>query len=335
MRTYSRRDFVSSSVAGLVASQARLRSVFGNGADRSFDLRLTFAGLCLFVPDEPTGTMQIVMPPTGHSTGLGAGVPPHAARLVYDVAYEQSNARHTTGQLAHVRLDRKALEFDTFHQNDADLALPEEFLRLDPYVREPLTRDRLGLETKGRVAARVTLGTGQISGWGPGALWTIDASTPRRIAWRLQWTIKDVHRSRLALTLLGLDGTAAQRLPALYPIDGAIDLLICHVKPSQLPPASEMEPEPTLGSPAPDFAAYYAVFDHPAETPIPKYYGNDERASGEPLASTPDGMSEGSADATVGERDASTLITPVCIHAVVLPAPRPSTKPLMQPQPTR
>jgi hypothetical protein len=223
-------------------------------------------------------------------------------------------------------LEGVALGIGVSEHAKADTALPNDFLVLDTYVREPLARERIGLDPGGRVASRVTLNAGRIAGWNAGALWVIDDADPRRIAWRSQWIIEGIRRDHLALNLEGLDGALAKRPPDLHPVNGAIELLVCHVRPDDLPPGSSMEHELSVGSPAPDFAAYYSLFDHPAETPVPKYYAADD-VSETPAEASTDGISEGEASATTE----STLISPVCIHAVAHPAPPPAT--VVRPRP--
>jgi hypothetical protein len=71
MANTSRREFFRTATAGLLASQINKLPVTSGALDSTFDLRVSFGGLCLFVPDMTTHQMHVVMPPTGFRNGYG------------------------------------------------------------------------------------------------------------------------------------------------------------------------------------------------------------------------------------------------------------------------
>src|SRR5215204_4982969 len=61
----------------------------------TFELRLTFSGLCMFVPAKDASAMHVLMPGTGGSTGH----PQHLMRLMFHPAHATGTGNPTTPQL--------------------------------------------------------------------------------------------------------------------------------------------------------------------------------------------------------------------------------------------
>lgn len=241
-------------------------------APKSFDLRITVSGLCLFVPDPRDGRMHVLMPATGpHAHGIGRNIEPHVVRLAYDVAHQYPDSTGPEHEIVYVPVDNGALELlNLSTRSSLDLALPADVVDLDPIVREKVKRERLGPDTGGRVRARMSVASGGVSGWDKGVRWRLGTEEPQLMAISVDWTIPGVQLERLELQSVGLNGHATRPLQTLHPIDGAIHLTLYHSPHHEIRPF-RMSPDLVRGAPAEHFAAFYHLFDNPRATPVPRF----------------------------------------------------------------
>lgn len=225
----------------------------------SFDLRIRFVGLCLFVPDPDRNQMHVLLPATANmadrpgqhahgeedASGEDAAASPHLhlPRLVYDQAHERANQKQLSRRLACHELERKAVLLTGAELGSAPptLDLPDEMPDLDFLVGTgPVKQDAVKDDVEKRVTARVTLGTGAVTGYAFGASWTLKGSNPRRMTWKAEWTIRGIAGDFLPpIVLDSLSGGTASQTKKLFPIANTIHLTVYHVVPSELPPGGE------------------------------------------------------------------------------------------------
>jgi hypothetical protein len=225
----------------------------------SFDLRITFTGMCLYVPDPTRGRMHVLMPRSGagyaHGEGgahggheglegleghsghgrraertghnghadHGNGVEEHVVRVFADAAHVVPGAGERTGTLAGlVKLDDRVLDLAGLDASPLHLDLSgRQLADVGKIVGQPVPRKRLdGPDEK--VFCRVTLDGGAATGNASGAVWEVDG-IEQPLTFRIEWTLFDVQSDggALRLRLSTPDGTPAEEIPALFPIPGA------------------------------------------------------------------------------------------------------------------
>jgi hypothetical protein len=241
----------------------------------AFTLRITFSGLCLFVPEATgggtTGRMHVLMPGMfGHHH---AGADRHVPVLSYDSgALVQDGA--ALGVPAMARLTGYALSFGG--GDTAALQLCGHIPDLREITNQPVDPDALAGDTRQKLVARVTLGAGGITGVAPGVCWEWGGEF-RPIAHQLRWEIPGVQGDRLTIVGTPLGGGGASRpLGTLFPTEGLLSLNVLHETVENLPPdplPAEHQPGLMPGEQPPHFAAYYAVFGGPVPMEIPRYWG--------------------------------------------------------------
>jgi hypothetical protein len=281
----SRRRFAALSGAALLTSLlgtpgslAALGSAPGGRrsartATGTFDLRITVVGLCFFVPDPLTKRMHVLMPSTaGHAHG---GVSRHVTRLLYDAAHQQAGAEGLAGEAVSVPLDDGALDFARL-PGGLDLALPGSVVDVSPIVRDGVSRDALSNDSGGRVRARVSFAAGRMSAPHRELRWDLGPYRAHPMANAVEWTVPGVSGDGIELPVSGLHGKAGPPLRPLHPVNGTLDLIVLHVLPEEVLPFGRPRELPEPGFAAADFAAYYSLFDNPAETPLPRFSGDGE-----------------------------------------------------------
>lgn len=258
------------SLATLNATPAR-RSA--GGAPGTFELRITVIGLCFFVPDPVTKRMHVLMPRTnGHSHG---GVSRHVARLLYDAGHEQAGSNELAGVAVTVPLENGSLDLGQL-QGPLDLTLPNSVVDVSPIVRDGVSRDTLSGDAVGRLRARLSFGAGSMSARNRAMRWDLGPYRRQRMANAVEWTIPGVPGDGIELPALGLNGQAGPGIRPLYPVNGAVDLVILHVVPEEVLPFGHAEELPRPGFTSADFGAYYELFENPADRPLPRLVGDDE-----------------------------------------------------------
>lgn len=240
----------------------------------AFTLRITFSGLCLFVPEPTngggTGKMHVLMPGMfGH-----CGPDRHVAAVAYDTGHLSSGGT-ATGITAIASIDGR--EVVPVLGEEAELALCSHIVDLREITQRSVDPDHLGADTQKKLAARVTLGAGRITRVAQGVCWEWRPGEFRPIANKVEWEIEDVEGDSftLASQLIG-GGGETKELGTLYPINGRINLIVYHETPQELPPAPtpvDQLPDPAPGFTPHHFSAYYTLFGGPVPTVLPRYWG--------------------------------------------------------------
>ncbi|HEX6911332.1 MAG TPA: hypothetical protein VF142_13090 [Longimicrobium sp.] len=241
----------------------------------AFTLRITFSGLCLFVPEPVgggTGRMHVLMPGMfGHHHGPEDR---HVPVLVYDVGSLVPDGP-ALGVPALAKLTGYTLSLG--EGDTASTALCSQIVDLAQITGRPVDPDHLRDDTKRKLVARVTLGAGGITRVAPGVCWEMRPGEFRPIAHRVEWEIPDFPGDSLTLTAPSLDGgTAPKVLGTLYPRDGRLNLEVLHETPQDLPPdpaPMDHARMPMPGDPPKHFAAYYGLFGGPVPIVMPRYWG--------------------------------------------------------------
>lgn len=242
----------------------------------AFTLRITFSGLCLFVPEAAgeggTGRMHVLLPGMfGHHH---CGTDRHVAALSYDAgALVQGGP--VLGVPVMARLDRQTLSFGG--GDTASLSLCAHIPDLKGITGQGVDPDHLADDTRGKLVSRVTLRAGQITRVAQGVCWEWEGEF-RPMAHRVEWEIDipDLDADRLTVIATPLGGGASKSLGTLFPNEGLLSLTVYHDTVDNLPPDPlPAEHQPTLnpGQEAPHFAAFYGVFGGPVPMKLPRYWG--------------------------------------------------------------
>lgn len=242
----------------------------------AFTFRITFSGLCLFVPEAAaggaTGRMHVLLPGMfGHHH---AGTDRHVAALAYDAgALVQGGP--ALGVTAVARLTGHTLSFGG--GDTADLRLCAHIPDLREVTSQAVDPDHLADDTRGKLVSRVTLRAGRITRVAQGVCWEWGPGEFRPIAHRAEWEIPDVDADRLTVIATPLGGGGVSRpLGTLFPSDGLLSLTVYHDTVDNLPPDPlPAEHQPTLkpGDHAPHFSAFYGVFGQPVPMRLPRFWG--------------------------------------------------------------
>jgi hypothetical protein len=245
----------------------------------AFTLRITFSGLCLFVPEPagagPSGRMHVLMPGMfGHHDAMDDR---HIPVLAYDAGYlVQGGALNGVTALA--KLTGHTLTPVT--GADAELALCSQIVNLRDVTSLPVDPDLLADDTQQKLVSRVTLGAGGMTRVSPGVCWEWGPGEFRPIAHRAEWEIAEMPGDRIELVAEPLGGGgASQPLGTLFPVEGLVSLDVHHVTQADLPPdplALEHQPMPEPGENAKHFSAYYGLFGEPVPIRMPRYWGKLE-----------------------------------------------------------
>jgi hypothetical protein len=244
----------------------------------AFTLRITFSGLCLFVPEPVaggTGRMHVLMPGMfGHHHGHHGAEDRHVPVLVYDVGYTQPSGA-LLGIPALARLTGYTLALG--QGGTAGLSLCSQIVDLAQITGRPVDPDHLADDTKKKLVSRVTLGAGSITRVGPGVCWEMQPGEFRPIANKVEWEIPNVPGDSINLLAQPLGGGGSPRgLGTLYPRDGVVSVQVLHETPQDLPPeprTMDQVPMPMPGDPPKHFSAFYSLFGGPVPTVMPKYWG--------------------------------------------------------------
>lgn len=245
----------------------------------SFDLRIRFTGLMMWVPEGQTA-MHVLMPRMAHEHGGAGGephkdMPEHFARLVYDLAYEAPEATELSREYQMVDLTGSVLDLANIASLEGfDVRLTRELANMaavggpvDPALVHGMPNERLN--------ARVTLRSGVLSDYKLGARYRFESDEPQRITPSTEWTIRRVARRDTGEPAASLPQLVVRRpngehlLPELHPIGQTIHLEVFHVVVGFLPPHDELRFNPDdEGSTDTHFLAYYAL--SPSREPEPR-----------------------------------------------------------------
>lgn len=242
----------------------------------AFTLRITFSGLCLFVPESTgtpgTGRMHVLLPGMfGHHHNPEDR---HVAALSYDAGYLVQGAP-LMGVVTLARLTGYTLAFGS--GDTASTALCSQIVDLREITGRGVDPDHLGADTRKKLVSRVTLGAGGITRVAPGMCWEWDAGDYRPIACRVEWEIEDHPGDSLTITAQPLGGGGTARpLGTLHPVDGRINLDVLHETPQDMPPDPlPLDHQPMLmpGEPPRHFSAFYSLFGEPVPMRMPRFWG--------------------------------------------------------------
>ncbi len=243
----------------------------------AFTLRITFSGLCLFVPEPAAGgsngRMHVLMPGmSGHHHHHAEDR--HVAAVAYDTGHLVPGGT-PTGITAMASLTGRQLI--PVAGEEANLSLCGHIVDLREITGRAVDADHLGADAGKKLASRVTLGAGRITRVAPGVCWEWRPGELRPIANQVEWEIADVEGEQLTLVSELIGGGGEQKaLGTLYPMDGRVNVVIYHEPPQDLPPEPlhlEHQPVPARGFTPPHFSAFYTLFGGPVPTLLPRYRG--------------------------------------------------------------
>lgn len=254
----------------------------------AFTLRITFSGMCLFVPEPSTpggstGRMHVLMPGmSGHHHHCG--LDRHVPMLSYD-----AGSLVQGGPLLGVRAVARFTghELVPVEGDAASTALCGHIVDLKQVTGRPVDPDHLNGDIKKKLAARVTLGAGGITRVAPGVCWEWRPGEFRPIAHQVEWEIPNVQGDSLTLHAEPIGGGGAPKvLGTLYPSNGLLSLEVLHEPVQDVVdpvPVHHQEP-PMRGQTPPHFTAFYDLFGGPVPVVLPRYWGPLEEA---PAPSSP------------------------------------------------
>jgi hypothetical protein len=258
----------------------------------SFELRITFSGLCMFVPgkDAEAGRMHVLMPATGahdHGGHAAAGEQPveqHVLRLAYDAVHEQTSPGAPTRKPVFVELAGSALSVPHDGRPSADPAVPPSVVDLFRVTEDKIDPALVRGAPAGHVAARVSMGAGAVSDVAEGAVWELDGRD-EEMSHAVQWVVPEVPGDSLTWDVAGAGGRFRTLHPVRQGSRQVLELYIFNIPPRELPaevpPMSGAIPTLPPGYPAWHFLAYYDLFDHPKRRPVPRFkHGPRGKASG-------------------------------------------------------
>jgi len=243
----------------------------------AFTLRITFSGLCLFVPEPAngggTGRMHVLMP---SMSGEHDAADRHVAALAYDTGYLVQGGA-PTGITALVSLSGQ--EFTPVVGAAANLSLCGHIVDLREITQRGVDPDHLGADSQNKLMARATLGAGRITRVAPGVCWEWRPGEIRRIAHKVQWEIPDVDGDSLTLVSEAIGGGGGQKaLGTLFPMNDRVNLVLYHETSQDLPPDPlpvESQRVPARGFIPHHFAAYYSLFGDSVTTLMPRFWSDD------------------------------------------------------------
>ena len=242
-------------------------------AEETFDLYVTFVGLCMLVKDGKR--LHVLLPSTADH--------PHLACLLYNPSFDETEQ----GDLDPDRLAEKvALEHRQL--NLSGLGSPDP---LKPNFRQSNVFDLSAFLGNRRVArrlldtgdaasepseaiSRITLTAGKITLRKKGALWRMGNNFEDHMAISVQWRIRSVPGNSLELKLQPLDKLGREHSLRLRAIDDEIRIWIYHVPKDEIPeqvprdPVRPKEPD-NPNKEALHFGEYYNVL--PPKGPLPVF----------------------------------------------------------------
>ena len=242
----------------------------------AFTLRITFSGLCLFVPEAGgtggTGRMHVLLPGMfGHHHNPEDR---HVAALSYDAGYLVQDGP-LLGVRALARLSGYTLALGD--GDTAGLSLCSQIVDLREATGRGVDPDHLDADTQHKLVSRVTLAAGAMTRVASGMCWEWDPGEFRPMACKAEWEIPDLSGDSLTIAAQPLGGGGMVReLGTLYPVDGRVTLEVLHETPQDLPPDPlPMEDKPMLkrGEHAPHFSAFYSLFGEAVPMRLPRFWG--------------------------------------------------------------
>jgi hypothetical protein len=213
----------------------------------TFDLRLTFSGLCMFVPAKDGKTMHVLMPVTGSSTGH----PQHLSRLYHHPAFATGTGNPSTPKKpAAIDIEGRAIQFK--HQGTLTTALPDSIVKISDICGRKVDPELLEGAPHGPVAARISMTSGQLGKPNDGLIWDIDG-TSHELASLVTWTIRGIPGNTLTVSVGGVDHT-------FHAISNAIDLNLFNVPSHEVPDEVPLKAKPIICPPKGHMAHHFMAF---------------------------------------------------------------------------
>ena len=195
-----------------------------------FTLRITFGGLCLFVPDRQQELVHVLMPGAHHG-------PRHDTFLLQDPRFRTGDNSPVDRDFHRVDLRNFSLTLDL---GSAAPVVPLEIVSLRDTSNIPdltMTAAFVGSPVDAKVASRISLRGGKLEARG-GSGCTVEG-TGARLAGLVDWVVELDRSSLSGLGLNSLRNADKQPLSDLRPIkeggDDTIWLPIVHVQPQSVP----------------------------------------------------------------------------------------------------
>ena len=256
----------------------------------STTLEVTFRCMCLFARDEQTGQTHVLMPSTatcghaGHGEGSGAVIEKHVVQLVFPFQGGPLNGDgdafvtnpETEGEADHRDMEGWSLVLPSVpggtppaRDANEEILLPD----LSSVTQATIDRDLLNGARDSRLASRVTLEAGGISGKDAVAVWDFAGQEKVRLAQEVTWRIENLPDGPLQLTRTRL-GAPDERdeLPPLHPdAEGVIRLKVLHVMETDFPMPQERDPKVTSRH----FEAFYSLFGQVRAKELPTFVTRD------------------------------------------------------------
>jgi hypothetical protein len=249
-------------------------------AEETYDLYITFVGLCMLVDDEKR--MHVLLPSTKEHA--------HVARLLYNPSFNDTEEGDLDPDLDAKSIELEHLQFDlsglkspdplklNFRQSNVfDLTAYNGNRRVERHL---LDTGSITTEPSD-VITRVTLGAGKITLRKKGSVWKIGTNQPDNMATSVQWRIRSVPGSALELPFKPLDNKAPKLLPSvkLRAIDREIRIWIYHVPSDEVPkhvprdPLPPVKPNNEKGE-ALHFVEFYNLLPPRKDVPVFVGFGN-------------------------------------------------------------
>jgi hypothetical protein len=225
-------------------------------------IRITFSGLCLFVPDTSTSpTRTVVLFP---KTPV-AGVPPHGASVNYGI---NSDA-----------LGGHQLEFPDVPKVDSALTLGNGILDLTATCGKKCYPGDLGANPSARLHGRVVLPAGSVEKIGQTLSWTVCGKTGCIMTDEVVWLIDGLTPDQLTVRIADYAGNKKDDLAVTVTGD-TVELGVEH---HSLSPIYGKPPCPIR---AIHFPAFYAMLDNASGLALPDLENcTQQTPSGSPIGS--------------------------------------------------
>lgn len=241
-----------------------------------YKLRITFSGLCLFVPKRNTANqmrMHVLMP--NASVGQHCRER-HIPVLVFDTAHLRPAQTRNDEIAAH--RDLSELSMSIGNAEAGEFICPQIVKLREVTGRDVPTNLLDPSPGTARLGARVTLGDGRMTVVGKGKCWEWAPGQAQRMAHVALWEI-NMMDDELRLRLDPLGSGMARELPVLYPIgtsadNRVINLAVRHLPPEELAPIAPPMHEPKGGEPSGHFTAYYDLYGPLPYIRLPRYSGD-------------------------------------------------------------
>ena len=275
-------------------------------AEETFDLYITFAGLCMLVDDDKR--LHALLPRTDTHK--------HEAKLLFNPGFKMGATGELNHRLKPESIDLKHRKLDLSGHVSPDPLKPNfaqcDVLDLGRVTGKKVARDLLDkgdATTDPNVSvSRVTLASGKGTLRKRGAKWKIGTDPADYMATSVQWRIRSLKGTSLTLNLDRLNNKSDPATSvSLRAVDGEIWIWIYHVPneelPNELPPVARPCRKPEGGM-AHHVEELYKLLDTTGEPPVFDSCGDCGTNHEMPpnLKATPKGaFSSGSADSPTQE----------------------------------